>query len=305
MGTRHRSVAAAILVEAEKSFGVDLTEIWSKLIRQTVSTITEGRVKHPTFRKIVRSGKGLYKALPRQLGKDRRKAIAIAAARAEVVAQPERLGSIIDLGKTYRSVEEHEAACEVFRDNLEAVTARVKADEVAQADSDKQAEVNSAAFIRSYWYTWSVCEGERGKERHHAIADAWLGGISVSDHLNPAQITYEQGKRSCAGLGVAFGKLAEMRPDCPYAKARRAAAYLGRLSRPDLTAMGYYDRYDLAADKMNTPRPKDIQEAITWLTAGVAQAGRELQDHFLSSLAVPSQVSFNHLQTILVSASVS
>jgi hypothetical protein len=164
-----------------------------------------------------------------------------------------------------------------------------KADSLADADER----------IRGYWYEWSVCEGERGTATEHALADAWLGGLSLSDHLNPAPITDERGKLSCAGLGVAFGKLAQLDPDCPFAKARRAAAYLGRLTKPDPKSAGYFDRYDREADKLKTPYPHNITEAIVWMAAGVAQAGGELQDPFLRSLADPKRVSFKLLREFL------
>jgi hypothetical protein len=298
--TRHSRVAAAVLVEAERSFGVELAEIWTKLVRQTVRTIEDGRVQHPTFRQIVRAGTRLQQALPQQLREERRKEIAIAAALADVAAQPERLGSIIDLGKTYRRADKLLEASKVFRDKLAYASTRAKADALAEAHKGESAKGAPADFIRNYWYEWSVCEGERGKEREQAVVDAWLGGISLSDHLNPAPITDERIKRSCAGLGVAFGKLAEPRPDCPYAKARRAVTFLGRLMRDDPKGARYYDKYDREADKIKTPRPKDIAEAIEWLTVGVAQSGCELKDPFLSSLAAPIQISFQHLHAILI-----
>jgi hypothetical protein len=159
--------------------------------------------------------------------------------------------------------------------------------------------VDFESNIRGFWYEWSVCEGERGTASEHALADAWLGGISLSDFLSPAPITPDDGKLICAGLGVAFGKLAQSAPDCLYAKARRAVVHLGRFTNPDPKATSYFDRYDREADKINTPHPRDVPEAIAWLTAGVAQAGRELQDPFLKALLEPDQVSFNLLQTTL------
>lgn len=301
--TRHGRVAAAILVEAEKSFGVDLAEVWTRLVHQTVSTVKNGRARHPTFMKIVRAGTSLMKSLPQQLSEARRREIAVAAARADVAAESERLASVIDLGKTYRSFGDHEAAAGVFRDNLAAASAKVKKEEAARARDGESAGANSADFIRSYWYEWSVCEGERGKEREHALADAWLGGVSVSDHLNPAPMNRDRISRSCSGLGVAFGKLARPGPDCPYAKARRAVTFLGRLIPDDPKGAAYYDKYDREADKLNTPRPWNMAQAVEWLTAGVAEAGRELKDDFLAGLAESRQVSFKLLQTTLVSLS--
>ena len=276
--TRHRQVAAAILIEAEQTFGIDLAEIWAQLIRQTVQTTKSGGVSRETHSKILNAGARLRRALPQQIPEERRKAIAVAAAQADVAAEPERLFAIIALGKTYRTVDEPNEAAIVFRDNLSSASTKVDYDRV----------------IRGYWYEWSVCEGEKGIANESALADAWLGGISLSDFLNPAAITPDQGKLSCAGLGVAFGKLAQSAPDCPYAKARRAVAFLGRRFGNDPKAHSYFDRYDREADKLKTPHPHDVSEAIAWLTAGVAQAVRELQDPFLKALLEPDQVSLQY-----------
>ena len=153
--------------------------------------------------------------------------------------------------------------------------------------------------IRGYWYEWGVAEGLAGDAGIHRAADAWLQGLSLADHLKPAPITPDQVKMSCAGLGVAFGKLAEPRPDCPFARARRVATYLGRLTDPDPTALGYFDRYDREADQIGTPHPEGIDEAIDWLQTAAAQAGREIQDPFLKRLLKPEHVSFTMLRQFL------
>ena len=50
-----------------------------------------------------------------------------------------------------------------------------------------------------------------------------------------------------------------------------------------------------------TPEPDmcrhDAAAAIAWLTAGVAQAGREVSDPFLKTLAKPEKVSFKQLES--------
>jgi hypothetical protein len=279
--TRHSGVAAAILVEAEQSLGVDLAEVWAELVRQTVQTSKNGGVSYDTHSKTLHAGPRLQKSLPPQLSKDRRKAIATTAGMASIAALPERLDCLVDLGKTYRHADEPDRAAKVFRDHLSSASSKVDHNEV----------------IRGYWYEWGVCEGERDSASEHALANAWLGGISFSDHLNPAPITPEDSKLICAGLGVAFGKLAQPGPTCPYAKARRAVAYLGRLTSNDPKAGSYFDRYDREADKLKTPHPRGVPEAIAWLTAGVAQSGRDLADPFLKGLAKPNEVSFKHLSS--------
>ncbi|HEX8399290.1 MAG TPA: SIR2 family protein [Pyrinomonadaceae bacterium] len=280
--TRHSQVAAAILVEAEQTFGIDLAEIWAQLVRQTVQTTRSGGVSRETHSKILHAGSRLQRTLPQQISEDRRKSIAIAAAKADYEAQPKRLGPVIGYAQTLRLTGNTVDAANLFRQNL------------SKANSLDDA----AERIRGYWYEWSVCEGEKGIANESALTDAWLGGISLSDFLNPAVITPDQGKLSCAGLGVAFGKLAQSEPDCPYAKARRAVAFLGRRFGYDPKSH-FFDRYDREADKLKTPHPHDLSEAIAWLTAGVAQAGREIQDPFLKGLLEPDQVSFNMLQTTM------
>lgn len=286
--TRHSQVAAAILVEAEETFGMDLAEVWAQLVSQTVQTSRSSGVSHQTHSKILNAGPRLQRALPRQIPAERRKTIAIAAAQADVAAESSRLAAIVDLGKTFRNVGEPEQAAQFFRDTLASTSTREDYEHA----------------IRSYWYEWGVCEGLIGDTAKHRGADAWLQGISLADYLNPATITSDRGKLSCAGLGVAFGKLTQSAPDCPYAKARRAVTFLGRHFGHDPKANYYFDRYDREANKLKTPNPRDVPEAIAWLTAGVAQVGRELQDSFLKSLIEPEQVSFNLLQTILKSYSV-
>ena len=280
--TRHSQVAAAILVEAEQTFGVDLAEVWTQVVLQTVLTKHDIHYVH-CFSEIKHAGPRLQSALPQQISEDRRKAIAIAAAKAAATHQSQWLSCVVDLGRTYRKAEMIEQAVATFRDNLNST----------------KSKVDFEANIRGYWYEWGVCEGLAGDTAGHHAADAWLQGLSLSDLLSPAPITSDQGKLSCAGLGIAFGKLAQPAPDCPYAKARRATTFLGRLTKPDPKAASYFDRHDREADKLNTPHPRDVTEAIAWLTAGVAQAGRDLQDPFLKALIEPDQVSFKLLQTTL------
>lgn len=280
--TRHSQVAAAILVEAEETFGIDLAEVLRALVSTTAQAGRDIHFGDASFPMTVHAGPRLQSALPQQIPEDRRKAIAISAAKAFSSAEPERLSGVTDLGRTYRKAEMIEEAVATFRDNLNAA----------------ESWVDFELGVRAYWYEWSVCEGERGTLNEHALANAWLGGLSLSDHLCPAPITPNDGKLICAGLGVAFGKLAQSAPNCPYAKTRRAITFLGRRFGYDPKAH-FFDQHDREADKVKTPRPRDVPEAIAWLTAGVAQAGRELQDPFLRALLEPGQVSFNMFQTTL------
>jgi hypothetical protein len=285
--TRHSKVAAAILVAAEQDLGADIAEVWSAVVRQTVRTSRDGGVSHQTHSKIVHAAPRLQRALPPQFTEQRRKEIAVAAAKADIAAEPDRLCALVDLGKTYRNAGDFDAAVQVFRNNVGNLAKKI------DFDTD----------VRGYWYEWSVAEGRGCKVREDAAADAWIGALSLSDFLKPAPITSDNAKLSCAGLGVAFGVLAEPRQDCPFALARRAISYLGRLNNTDPKALGYFNKHDFDADKIQTPHPKNIEEAIGWLTTAAAQAGRELQDPVLSALLKPEQVSFNMLRDFLIPAS--
>lgn len=277
--TRHRNVAAVILVVAEQDFGADIAEFWSAIVRQTVNAGKSGEVSPQTHTKIIHAGPQLQRNLPQQFSEQRRKEIAVAAAKSAVVHQSNWLGCVVDLGKTYRNANDYAVAIQVFRDNLITASSKVDFNDV----------------IRGYWYEWSLAEGAGCKERDKALANGWLGLLSLADHLETAPITSDDAKLICAGLGVAFGKLAEPRPDCPFALARRAATDLGRLTTSDTKAVGYFEKYDRDADKIGTPHPQSIDEAIDWLTDAVAQASRELQDPFLKGLLKPEHVSFNML----------
>lgn len=285
--TRHSKVAAAIVVAAEQDLGADIAEIWSAVVRQTVRTSHDGVVIGQTYSKIVHAGPHLQRALPAQFTEQRRKEIAVAAAKADIAAEPDRLCALVDLGKTYRNAGDFAAAVQIFRENVSNLSAKV------DFDSD----------VRGFWYEWGVCEGRTGDDAAQRAAGAWLQGLSIADHLKTAPITPDQAKLSCSGLGVAFGKLAKPQHDCPYARARRATAYLGSLATSDERALGYFSKDHREADKIGTPHPNNIEEAIGWLTTAVAQAGRELQDPFLKALLKPEQVSFNMLRNFLSPAS--
>ncbi|MBV6498941.1 MAG: hypothetical protein CJBNEKGG_01171 [Prosthecobacter sp.] len=281
--TRHRNVAAAILVAAEQALGANIAEVWKAIVRQTIRTSSDGGVSRQTHAKIVHAAPNLQRSLPPQFTEQRRKEIAVAAADVAIEADDEgRLSYIVDLGKTYRNAGDFAAAVQVFRDNLPTAPSKV----------------DFAEVIRGYWYEWGGCEGRLGQESHHALSNAWVCGLSLSN-LETTNISEEQVKLSCAGTGVALGKLAATRPDCPFARGRRATAFLGLLSNPDEKGRRFFESDHRDADKIHTPYPKSIEEAIAWLTTAVAQAGRELQDPFLKALLKPEHVSFNMLRDFL------
>ena len=280
--TRHTKVAAAILVAAEQDLGADIAEVWSAIVCQTVRTSRDCWVGE-SFAQIVHAGPRLQRDLPHQFTEERRKEIAVAAAKAYIAAEPDRLCALVDLAKTYRNAGGLTAAVEMCRENVNRLA------EMVDYDSG----------VRGYWYEWSVAEGESGDDRANALANAWLAGLSLADFLSGVPVTVQQVMMSCAGLGVAFGRLAEPRSDCPFARGRRVAAYLGRFATPDARTLAYFNKYDHDADRIQTPQPKSIEEAIGWLTTAVAQAGRELQDAALKILLKPEQVSFNTLRELV------
>lgn len=280
--TRHRKVADAILAEAELNLGIDLGEVWAAIIKQTVKTGEAFEVGH-THGPILHIGPNLESVLPSAIPESRRRDVAIAAARSAAENMIDWLGCTVDLGKTYRNAKMPKEGAEAFRSGL----------------GHARKTHDFTEVVRGYWYEWGVCEGRRIDDARDPFADAWLQSLSLSDHLNPAPITLKSVKFSCSGLGVAFGKLAEARQDCPFARALRAVAWLGRRSTSDSRAIGYFDNYDRQADKLGTPKPKNLSDALDWLRNGATAAGLRLTDARLVELADPSKLSFELLRTVL------
>ncbi len=280
--TRHRKVADAILAEAELRLGIDLGEVWAAIIKQTIKT-GESREVGYTHGAILHIGPNLERALPSVIPEDRRREIAIAAAKCAAEKMTVWLGCIVDLGKTYRNAKMPKEAAEALRHGL--------------ARAEKTSDY--AEVIRGYWHEWAVCEGLRTDGVIDPVASAWLESIALSDQLNPADITMNQLKLGFAGLGVAFGKLAQSKSDCEFALGRRAVAYLGMVSTTDPKAVGYFTKYDWEADKLGTPKPQNKFEALGWFRNGAAAAGRRLSDIQLAGLADPEKLSFEQLRAKL------
>lgn len=285
--TRHTRVAMAIVAEAHSTFGIDLAEIWSTLVRQTVRSDREHRLPMYWFSRVVHAGPRLRDELPRSIPEDDRIAAGLLAARMALQCKPEWLACVVGLGNAYRLAGQHNEAIEVFRAHLRTAPTKVDYEDV----------------IRGYWHEWGVAEGSTGKHGTSRGADAWIQGLSVSDHFRPIAITMDRAKRTFAGLGVAFSKLATSQPGCPFALARRAVAYLGCLTGEDSKALGYFEKYNKDADLIGTPRPRDCGEAIGWLTTGTVSAGRLVEDPFLKDLATPNRISFEGLRGLLCKAS--
>jgi hypothetical protein len=286
--TRHHNVASAIIAAAEGDFGVDLGEVWSAIVRQTVRTAQAVTVESNWFSKVVHIGPSLQKSLPDRLSQRRRREIAVSTARAVADARPDRVSSLVDLGKTYRDCRDFPAAIALFRQNL--------------AHLPEKVDFHTDA--RGYWYEWGIAEGTAGNHLSSRLAGAWLQGLSIADPMPLVPITMKKAMLSFAGLGMAFGKLIEPRPDCPFARGRRAAGYLGMLTSPDNRTRGFFEEYDEASDRAGVPQPPDIAGAVAWLTAAVREAGRRLEDPFLVALLDPQRVSFNMLLEKLCPAQV-
>jgi tetratricopeptide (TPR) repeat protein len=283
--TRHSKVAAAVIVEAEQTFNTDLAEVWRAIVRQTVHTGTGALRVGQTFEMIVHAGPRLQKLLPKQFSEDRRKIIAIAAAKAAMEYKTDWLGCIDSLGRTYREAGDFDKATELFRNNLKDAPSKIDFDKV----------------IRAYWYEWSVCEGKKGNGHEHAAANAWLAGLALSDLLNPAPISQKDVKVICCGIGSDFAKLANSSATCPYAKARCAIAWLGSRVKLDARARSVLKGHDRASEKIGIKQPASLGQAIHWLIAGVARARRELNDPYLAQLEKPGQISFRQLKIVLAS----
>ncbi len=278
--TRHPRVAEAILTEVEASFDTDLAEVWTAIVHQTIQTGRTERLDVQSFNYIAHAGPKLAQDLDGVLPKERRRDVALAAAQEGMDAQPERLDAVVDLARTHRTLRQPAEGAAALRKRRAAV------------DRD-----------RGYWYEWGTCEGHAD----NPAADAWLQGLSLSDHLNPAPVTDQQVKLSCAGLGVAFGKLAAGGGDA-FARALRAVAVVGmagleaeEVQRPwkDHTTRGYFTKYHRQAETLGTPEPSGLSEAVDWLRAGVRAAHAHLEDEELAALIAPGAVTFLSLRACL------
>lgn len=283
--TRHGKVADAIVEEAESSLGVDLCEVWTRLVKQTVQTSLTSPVSYLTHSRILHMGPKLQGRLPSRLSASRRGEIAIAAAQAGVTAMPDRLECLTDLGSAYRNANQPKKAVEVFRSGLQ----------------NSRTKVDYEHAIRSFWYEWSVCEGGSNKVSAGAKSNAWLSGIALSDHLNPSPLTIENLRRITVGLGIAMGRLSK-RGDDTFAYGRSAAAWFGYRARPDVRGMHELDLLSQASDRAKTPSPTDLDCAIGWLAAAVRSSGEAIDDSFLIGQADAKSMTYFGLRSAITAA---
>lgn len=279
--TRHRKVADAVLAVAESNLFVDLGEVWATLIQQTAKTNETTSVMN--FTDIMHIAPRLVNSLSESLSEVRCFEIALMAARTASIAQPNRLDQITDIGRTYRAGEKFADGANVFR---EAVLGLENKDDYLEN-------------IRGYWYEWSVCEGLSGKERLYALRNIWLGSLALSDALNPASITPIDVVISCAGLGVAFGRMAEPKHGCPFARGRRATIWIGRLVRPGKRSRRYFDIQEAEANQQLTPSPSNLAEAVEWFRHGALAAAALLTDDEITQLIAAVDIHFEHLTATL------
>lgn len=284
--TRHRKVADAVLVECDVAFEVDLSEVWAAIMRQTVKTHRSIKLPQWWFTNMVNSAPHIYLSLPKSFSNERRTEIAVAAAEADIESEPMRLSPIITLGKTYRLSGHFDQAIAVFRDNL----------------NDLSSKVDFRNAVRSYWYEWGVCEGSARDEGHvcegQLAAGVWLQGLSLADQWAGVPVDLDDTKIACAGLGFMFGELIKREPGSEYLLARRAAAYIAGLTNPDPKTAKHLEKHNRELDQFRAPQPKDIDEGIIWLSAGIVGVRQRLTDLFLKGLTI-SDPSFNALREFL------
>jgi hypothetical protein len=252
--TRHRAVAAALLIEADQ-LGIDLGEYWANIVRETASAGRAG-VAGDTHGDIILAGPRLIDALPSAISQSRREEIAISAAKSAVRYQSDWLGCVVNLGQTFRKARSPAEGVAVFKEHLPNI----------------RNSVDYSRVIRGYFHEWAVCEANVAKGADHMRASVFLEGLSLSDFFSDAEITDDRVKMSLAGIGVAFGELAQGKQGTEYLRGKRSAAWIGQRSNPDSVARGYFAKYDKECDAAGCPIPEGPAQALEWLERGVLLA---------------------------------
>lgn len=277
--TRHKLVAEAVVVAAAR-LGADLERVWSDLVRTTVQLRTTEHFDPHFFNYVLHSGTKLMRDLPQVLDESLRADIAIAAAEADVQAEPGRISPIVDLAGTLRMAHYPQEAFDRLKDNFKNLP-RV---------SDKE-------NIRGFYFEWGACAGNlRGRDG--AIMGAWLAACSLSDSL-PFELTADTIMRACNGLGAAYRRLVTSDPNGVFAKGRRAVVHLGSQTNPDARAKANQAEILREVDALGTPKPKDNAEAIIWLIESTLAAWEELADPYLKHLKSDGRLSFERLRQVL------
>lgn len=253
--TRHRSIARAALRLAESgAVDADVAELFAQVVRQAKRTNDSG-VFVDRLTDVLHIGPLLIEKLPPELSDDRRAQIAITAARASIEADPSRLSSHVTLARTWRALNQPAKGAEALR----AIAPRV------------DTMVDRNAVVRGLWYEWAVCEGV---SKNHAL-NVLLAGVSLSDELNPADMSLEDAKLGLAGLGAALRDLVKHDPIRAFLRGLRAVAVLGPRTHPDPRTLGFFKDNHTSADGWKVPVPS-LAKAFTWLSEAVEEARMHL-----------------------------
>ncbi len=278
--TRHGRVAAAIVAEAVNYMGIDLGEVWDRIVGAAVEVArqleigdTHGALMHPAAR--------LQRELPHTIPEDRRNAIAIAAAEASMRYRPERLDGIVDLGRVLRSAGAPEKASELFLGKL------------PRADQ----KVDYRKAIRGYYTEWSICSGASAPVGRKQLSATWLGLFSLADQLR-VPLDPDRVKRSCAALTFTLPKLLKGMPDPTYRRALSAATYLGWKTELDPRAREIFTEAQEGLDKSRIPPPASVPEACEWILRGAQVVYRNLDDLAMKALHRGGYLSFAKLEGV-------
>lgn len=259
--TRHKNVAQAIVAEAEEHFAIDLSEIWSHLIRQCV--LVQRKQSGPpsaSYIRIVHAGPRISRKYTAIFPKEKANSIALAAAGTSIDMLPNRIDCLTDLGTVFRIVKDYEKSLKVFRENYRNLR-------------DKE---DYTLSVRGFWYEWGMCEGVRG---NWAI-DAWLQGISLSDFLEPAMFNRQRIAISCAGLGKAFEKLASQSRTDPLNAGRAAAAHIGLRMKPNGPTTKHLQFHANKTNNMRVPQPTSVSLSINILLDALLSVRSKLDNNF-------------------------
>lgn len=274
--TRHSRVADAIVAEAELSLGVDLGEVWSRLVAQVLLTSKERRVRHETHSRVLHVAASLQKSLPDALPRERRAEIALAAGRASIDAMPNRLDVLVDYAKALRVAGRHAFAISHLQSKF--VSTKFAVDYLTN--------------IRGYVHEWSVCIGDGARSDESASTNAWLAAFALSDELEGVPVSSRDLMKSCVALGLCFSRLNESRADLVFVRARRAAAWLGGLSYPDARAREQFDFDAAQSERVGAEAPASGSVAYEWINDALISASKAVRYEWIEPLPPQGKFQF-------------
>lgn len=283
--TRHSRVADAIVAEAELSLGVDVGEVWSRLIEQVSRTSERTRVRYETHSRVLHISPSLQKSLPAAISEKRRGQIAIAAARASITAMPNRLDVFVDLAKALRVSGQHESAILHCQEHV----------------SVAQRTVDYLTNFRGFVHEWAVCVGDGGKTEERIATNAWLAAYALSDQIGDLPISSRDLMKSCGALGLCFSRLVQSRASAVFERGRSATAWLGALAYPDARATEQFERDASYAKKAGVPPPKSVVQACEWIEGALQGLAPLVVKELTRPLELPTQIEFRMLQGAIAS----